>query len=116
MKRHLIAALVIGFIAGGLIIGLHVSGWLLRPEMAIADMVSNAGEITTTVPAGWQYVIVLLLAMGVAWATLAMEQRLRMGWIVGGLLVELLGVAWICGLFHASFQPLPAMGAAILGF
>jgi len=116
MKRHLITAFVIGLIVAGLVIGLHLSGWLLRLETGIADIFSNAGETTKTVPSGWQYLIVLLLSVGVAWATLAMEQRLRMGWIVGALLVELLGVAWICGLFHASFQPLPAMIAAVLGF
>jgi class 3 adenylate cyclase len=116
MKRLLIAAFVIGLVAGGLIIGLHLSGWLRGLEMAIADALSGARETTKVVPDRWQYVIVFVLAIGVAWATLAVERRVRMSWIVGILLVELVGVAWICGLYKVLFQPLPAMGAAILGF
>jgi class 3 adenylate cyclase len=115
MKRHLITAFVIGLIVGGLVMGMHVSGWLARPELAIEDFLSRAGETTRLVPDRWQYVIVFALAIGMAWATLAMSRRVRGSWIAGILIVELAAVAWICALFKVVFQPLPAMAAAILG-
>jgi class 3 adenylate cyclase len=117
MKRHhLIAALVIGLIVGGLIMGLHVNGWLLRPELAITDLLSRDGSATKLVPDRWQYVIVFLLAIGVAGLTLATARRAQMSGIAGILLVELAGVAWICSLYKVFFQPLLAMGAVILSY
>jgi class 3 adenylate cyclase len=54
--------------------------------------------------------------MGVAFLSLASSRRNRMLLIFGILLVELLGVAWVCSLYKLEFQPLPAMAAAILGY
>ena len=48
--------------------------------------------------------------------TLAASRRGRMGLIVGVLLVEIAGVAWVCSLYKVSFQPLPAMVAVVLGY
>lgn len=115
MKRHHIAALIIGLIVGGLLMALHVKGWMLRPEMALTDLLSD-GSATKFVPDRWQYVIVFALAIGVGWMTLATSRRWQMSWIVGILLVELAGVAWICSLYKVFFQPLPAAGAVILSF
>lgn len=113
MRRHVIAALVIGLIAGGLIIGLEMSGWLMRP----GDFVNGLfAETTSRVMAFVQYLLAFVVAGGVAFLTLAAERRGKMGLIVGVFLVELLGVAWVCSLYKVSFQPLPAMLAAILGF
>ena len=114
MKRHLIPALLIGLIVGGLFMGLHVYGWLLRPELALTDILSRDGSATKFVPDRWQYVIVFALAIAVAWLTLATSRRTHMGGLVGILLVELAGVAWICSLFSVFFQPLPAAGAVVL--
>src|SRR5688572_32096083 len=116
MKRHLIPALVIGLIVGGLLMGLYVYGWLLRPEMMLTDLFSKDGSVTKFVPDRWQYVIVFALAIGVAWMTLATSRRKHMGGIVAILLVELAGVAWICSLFKVFFQPLPAAGAIVLSY
>ena len=116
MKRHLIPALVIGLIVGGLIMGLHVYGWLLRPEMTLTDLFSKDGSVSRFVPDRWQYVIVFALAIGASWVTLATSRRGRMGLIVGILLVELVGVAWLCSLYNVFFQPLPAAAAVILSY
>jgi class 3 adenylate cyclase len=116
MKRHLIPALLIGLIVGGLIMGLHVYGWLLGPEMMLTDLFSKDGSATKFVPDRWQYVIVFALAIGMAWMTLATSRRKHMGGIVAILLVELAGVAWICSLFKVFFQPLPAAGAVLLSY
>jgi len=116
MKRPLITALILGLIVGGIVMGLHVSGWLLRPELALTDLLSRDGSATRLVGDRWQYLIVFALAIGVAFLTLATARRLRLGWIVGILLVELIGVSWVCSLYHVFFQPLPAIMAAALGF
>ncbi|HYJ06671.1 MAG TPA: hypothetical protein VEX43_16165 [Chthoniobacterales bacterium] len=116
MKRHLIPALIIGLIVGGLLMGLHVYGWLLRPEMMLTDLFSKDGSATKFVPDRWQYVIVFALAIGVAWLTLATSRRKHMGGVVAILVVELAGVAWICSLFKVFFQPLPAVGAVVLSY
>ncbi|MEN3367947.1 MAG: adenylate cyclase [Verrucomicrobiota bacterium] len=116
MKRQLISALIIGLIVGGIVMGLHVSGWLLRPELALTDLLSRDGSATKLIGDRWQYVIVFALAIGVAWLTLATSRRSRLSWIVAILLVEVVGVTWVCSLYHVFFQPLPALGAAALGF
>ncbi|PZR73118.1 MAG: hypothetical protein DLM73_11400 [Chthoniobacterales bacterium] len=116
MKRQLLTALIIGLIVGGIVIGLHVSGWLLRPELAITGLLSREGSATNLVGDRWQYAVVFVLAIGVAWLTLATTRRLRLGGIVAVLLVELVGVTWVLSLYHVFFQPLPAVASAALGF
>ena len=113
MKRHVIAALVIGLIVGGLLVGLEISGWLAAPERFVSDLFADT---TTRVMAAVQYVIVFIAAGGVAFLTLAASRRGRMGLIAAVLLLELVGVAWVCSLYKVSFQPVPAMLAVLLGF
>jgi adenylate cyclase len=116
MKRPLLAALIIGLVAGGVIMGLHRSGALLQPELAITDLLARQAVATTIVSDRWQYVFVFILAIGVAWMTLATTRRARLGSIVAILLVELAGVAWVCSLYQILFQPLPAIAGTALGF
>jgi class 3 adenylate cyclase len=113
MKRHIITAAVIGLVVGGLIFGLEMSGWLMGPEQLVANLF---GETTAQTRAVLQSIIAFVVAGGVAFLTLAAERRSRMGLIVAALVVELLGVAWVASLYKVSFQPLPAMIAAVLGF
>jgi class 3 adenylate cyclase len=112
VKRHLIAALIIGIVVAGLVVGLHLAGWLDRPEAFLDGLF--AADATKTVPDRYQYGIVLVLAVGVAWSTLATARRGRMSGIAAILIVELLGVAWVCSLYKTSFQPLPGIAAIIL--
>ena len=67
--------------------GLHRSGVLLGPELAIADMLSRPADATKVVSDAWQYVFVFILALGVAWMTLMTTRRARLGSIVAILLV-----------------------------
>lgn len=113
MKRHVIAALIIGLIAAGLIVGFEILGWLARPERFVADLLH---ETTMRLMAAVQYVITGLAAIGVAFLTLAASRRGRMGLIVAILLVEIAGVAWVCSLYKVLFQPLPAMMAVVLAY
>ena len=114
MKRHILAALIIGLVVCGLVVGLELAGWLARPE-AMMDGVF-ADETTKRVMAALQYPIVALAAIGAAFLTLASARRARMGLIIAVLVLEFLGVAWVCSLYKVSFQPLPAMAAVVLGF
>ena len=116
MKRHLIPALIIAVVVGGIVMGLHRSGALLRPELAIVDLLSRQTVATRMVGDKWQYLFVVVLAFGVAWATLMTTRRARLGAIVAILLVELVGVAWVCSLYQVLFQPLPSLAATALGF
>src|SRR5438270_651371 len=108
MKRSLLSALIIGLIVGGIVMGLHVSGFLLRPELAITDILSRDGSANRLISDKAQYVIVFLLAAAVAWMTLATSRRARMGAIVGLLLLEIIGTAWMPSLkSRKSFSRTP---------
>jgi class 3 adenylate cyclase len=113
MKRHVIAALIIGFVVGGLIVGLEMSEWLMRPERAVNGLLP---QTTTRLMAAVLYAFAFVAAAGVAFLTLAASRRGRMGLIVAILLVELAGVAWVCSLYKVEFRPLPAMAAVVLGY
>src|SRR5204863_2977707 len=113
MKRHIIAALIIGLIVAGLVIGLDVAGWLAGPEAAVAGMFPEAAK--RLLPA-IGYVIVVIVSIGVAFLSLASSRRGRMFLIVGILLVELIGVAWVCSLYKLEFQPLLAIASALLAY
>src|SRR2546423_1520 len=113
MKRNIIAALVIGLIVGALVVGLEMSGSLLRPDRAVSGLFADT---TTRLMPAVQYGIALVAAAGIAFLTLAASRRGRMGFIVGILLVEFGGIAWVGALYKVEFRPLPAMAAAILGY
>ena len=116
MKRPLLLAIIIGAIVGGIVMALHVSGTLLQPELAITDILSRDGSVTRVVSDKLQYGFVFACAIGVAWLALATSRRGRMAGIVGILLLELAGVAWICSLYRVFFQPLPVLLGASFGF
>jgi|GEM_PF-449364 len=113
MKRHVITALIIGLVVGGLLAGLELSGWLMRPEQAVSGLLP---ETTTRLLAAALYGFAFVAAAGVAFLTLAASRRGRMGLIVAILLVELAGVAWVCSLYKLEFRTLPAMAAVVLGY
>jgi adenylate cyclase len=116
MKRSLLSALIIGVIAGGIVMAMHLSGVLLRPEQAAADLLSRQDAAARVLGDTWQYVAVFLLALGVAWMTVMSTSRARLGGLIAVLLVELVGVAWICSLYQVLFQPVPSLAATVLGF
>jgi class 3 adenylate cyclase len=113
MKRHVITALILGLVVGGLVVGLEISGWLMRPERFVSDLLADT---STRLMAAVRYGIVFAAAIGSVFLTLAASRRGRIGLIVAILLVELAGVAWVCSLYKVDFQPLPAMAAVILGY
>ena len=116
MKRSLAAAVIIGVFVSCVVLGLHISGVLLRFETAVTDFVLRRSTTTKTVTEAGQYAFVVIIALGVAWLTWSTPRRARLGWIIAVLMLELVAVAWVCALYRVYFQPLPSVIAAILGF
>jgi adenylate cyclase len=117
MKRSTLAALIIGFVVSGIVIALQVSGGLLRVEFLISDYVARHTAIATSVVAEqWQYVVIAVVALIVAWFTIENTKPRRSWWLLAVLSVELIGAAWVLGLYKIFFQPLPSVLAVILSF
>ena len=75
MKRSLITTLIIG-VAVTLIVGaLHATKVIAGFETVAAQLVTDYAGATRVVGEKWQYVLVLLIALGVAWLTLSNRVR-----------------------------------------
>ena len=83
-------------------------------EAVAAQLVSDYAGATRIVSEKWQYVLVLLIALGVSWLTLSQVPRWRSRLLVGLLLIELFALSWVCSLYRIFFQPIPSVAA--LGF
>src|SRR5206468_4638352 len=114
MKRSLVTTLIIGVAVAGIVGGLHASGLIARFELAVTGLISNYAAATRIVSGKWQPGIVLPLSLGVAWLTLSSVPRRRTRLLVFFLLIELLGLSWVCSLYRVFFQPLPSLLAAVL--
>jgi adenylate cyclase len=116
MKRLVITTLVIGF-AGAIIVGaLHATKFMAGFENAAGQLVADYAGATRVVADKWQYVFVLLIALGVAWLSLSNVPRSRSRLLVGLLLLELFGLAWVCSLYRVFFQPAPSVLALVVAF
>jgi adenylate cyclase len=117
MNRTLIGALLIGVVVTAVAGVLHAIGALLPFETAMLTLISHHGYLSPSTPGNvWQFAVMLLVASGVAWLTLTSAHRSRIGWLSLVLLIELIGLTWICSLYRISFQPLPALLAVGLAF
>ena len=114
MKRSLITTGIIGVVAAIIVGALHVSRLMLGFETAVAELVSRYAGATRVVGEKWQYVFVLLLALGAAWLGLSRVPRGHTRLLAVFFLIELLGLSWICSLYRVFFQPLPSMFAVVL--
>jgi hypothetical protein len=108
MKRSLVATIIIGVVVAGIVCALHASGLILRFERVAIEPISDYAGATRVVSEKWQYVFVPLLALGVAWLTLTSVSRRGMRWLFLVLLIELLGLSWVCSLYRIFFQALPS--------
>jgi class 3 adenylate cyclase len=116
MKRLLITTLVIGVAVAFAVGALHGSKALAGIENAGAQLVSNYASATRIVSERWQYVFILLTAVAVAWLSLGIVARWRSRLLIGLLLVELFGLAWVCSLYRVFFQPIPSVFALVFAF
>jgi class 3 adenylate cyclase len=116
MKRSLITTLIIG-VAVALIVGaLHATKVIAGFEAVAAQLVTDYAGATRVVGEKWQYVFVLMIALGVAWLGLsdpAGARRWRAWLLIGLLLVELFALAWVCSLYRVFFQPAPSVMAVV---
>ena len=114
MKRSLFTTLIIG-VAVAVIVGvLHATKVIVGFEAVAAQLVSDSGNATRIVGEKWQYMLVLLIALGVTWLSLSNIPRWRAWLLIGLLVVELFGLAWVCSLYRIFFQPAPSVLALLL--
>ena len=114
MKRSLFTTLIIGGAIAAIVSALHATGLLLGIETAVGGLVSDYASATRVVSEKWQYVFVSLLAFGVAWLSLNRVPRGGARLLIVFLIIELLGLSWVCSLYGVFFQPLPSVFAVAL--
>src|SRR5215211_1637704 len=116
MKRSLLTMLIIG-VAVALIVGaLHATKVIAGFEAVAAQLVTDYAGATRLVSEKWHYVLVLLIALGVAWLSFSNRAGAgrRCAWLLMGLLlVELFGLAWVCSLYRVFFEPAPSVLALV---
>jgi class 3 adenylate cyclase len=115
MKRSLSTTIIIGVAVALVVSLLHATKVMLGLENTLGGLVSHYATSTRVVGEKWHYVFVLVLALGVAWLSLTSVRQNRARLLVGLLLIELLGLSWVCSLYRVYFQPLPSIFAVVLG-
>ena len=114
MKRSLVTTLIIG-VAVTVVVGVsHATRAIGGFEAGVARLVSDYAGATRVVGDKWQYIFVLVTAIGVAWLGLRKLPRARSYSLFGFLLIELLALAWVCSLYRIFFQPVPCILAVVL--
>lgn len=110
MRRSPIIVFAIGLVVAAVICLLHGRGILATPERWF---LTRSGT-THAWPEAWQYILVSLSALGLAWFTFRSPRR---AWIIAlALILEWLVLMWVSALFRSSFQPLPTILATALSF
>src|SRR4029453_6019043 len=114
MERSLVPTLVIA-VAVAIVVGLlHATKAIAGFEAGVALLVSDYAGATRVVGEKWQYLLVLITAIGVAWLTLRNLPRSRSFPLFGFLLIELLALSGVCSLYRVFFQPVPCIFAIAL--
>src|ERR1051325_5533645 len=109
MKRSLITPLIIGVAVAVVVGALHATKAIAGFEAIAAQLVSDYAGATKVIGEKWQYALVLVIALGVAWLSLNSVPRSRAWLLIGLLLVELFGLAWVCSLYRVFFNPAPSV-------
>src|SRR6266487_4589201 len=113
MKRLLITTLIIGVAVAVGVGALHATKTIAGFEAVAARLVSDTAGATRIVSEKWQYVFILLIALGVAWFSLSKVPRWRSRLLLGLFLVELFGLSWVFSLYRIFFQPIPSVLALV---
>jgi len=113
MKRSLITTLIIGVVVAVGVGALHASKAMAGLEAVGAQLVSDYASATRIVGEKWQYVLVLLIALGASWLSLSNLPRWRSRLLLGCFLVELFLLSWVCSLYRMFFQPIPSVVALV---
>src|SRR4051794_2096757 len=113
MKRSLITTLIIGVVVALIVAALHATKVIAGFEAVAAQLVTDYAGATRVIGEKWQSLLVLPIALGVAWLSLSNVRRWRAWLLIGLLLVELFGLAWVCSLYRVFFQPAPSVLALV---
>ena len=116
MKRLLIATLIIGVAVAVAVGALHATKFMAGFEAVATRLVTDYASATRIVGEKWQYVFVLLIALGVAWLRLSNVPRRHSRLLIGLLLIEVVGLSWVCSLYKISFQPTPSVLALLFAW
>src|SRR6266436_347949 len=114
MKRLLITTLIIGVAVAVAVGALHATKFMAGFEAVAARLVTDYASATGIVGEKWQYVFVLLIALGVAWLRLSNVPRRHSRLLICLLLIELVGLSWVCSLYELWFQPAAGIAAILV--
>src|SRR5437763_14612358 len=104
MKRSLITTLTIGVVVAIIVAALHATKVIAGFEAVAAQLVTDYASATRVVGEKWQYVLGLVIALGVVWVALSKVQRWRCWVLLGLLWVELFVLAWGCSFDRLFFH------------
>ncbi|MDQ6938700.1 MAG: hypothetical protein M3119_00925 [Verrucomicrobiota bacterium] len=117
MKRSSIAALIVGALVSAIVIVLCATHVLQPLENAFAKFLAAQPMVIMSRKAMvFQYALVVLLALTVAWLILNSSRRKKLGLPLAIFAVELIAIAWVMRLYETFFQPLPSLLAVGLSF
>jgi len=116
MKRSVIAAIIIAVVVAAVGIISQAAGWFQAIELPLRQWLEKLNGPGRDVSKVLQYSLIFLLALATAWITLASARRHGIAIVVVAGIVELLGLSWICSLYHLFFAPLPAVVTVCLSF
>src|SRR4029077_2762430 len=116
MKRLLITTLIIGIVVAIAVGALHATRSIAGFESAAAQLVSDYAGATRVVSEKWQYILILLVALGATWLSVIIVPRWRSRLLIGLLFLELFGLSWVCSLYRVFFQPIPSVFALVLAW
>ena len=116
MKRSLITTLIIAVVVAVIVGALHATKAIAGFEAVAAQLVADYSGATRVIGEKWQYVFILMIALGVTWVSLSNVPRWRSRLLVGLLVVELFGLSWVCSLYRVFLQPAPSVLALLFAF
>ena len=112
--RYLKVSLLIGFATLLLAGGLDVLGAFHRADAALWHFLGHDAAPVRHPFAQW--LILTVLAFGVAWVTIDIQRHLLEAVVVGGALVEVISLTWVMNLHGAFFSPFASLLAIALSF
>src|SRR4051812_13472122 len=116
MKRSLVLAVIIGFVAAAIFAVLHATRLIAPIENNVLALFSHHRVGSKSLGAGLEYGVLAAAGLLVAFLTMTTARRGRLALIIVALILELVVACWIFSLYRVAFQPLPAIGAAMLAF
>jgi adenylate cyclase len=116
MKRSLASALLITLGLTIVLGALHGFGLVGRFENALLSVLSHHRPGTRVVGLLGQLTVIIALGFIISWLTLSSRRRSRIALVALVLVFELIGVTWVCSLYHIAFHPLPSILAVALAF